>query len=239
MKTKIFKLIGAVISVSAFSQVGIGTPNPTAMLDVNGTMKVRQTPIVTNLTGQQILTVNQNSGGDFQVSQIDPQLLVNAANTDISVYAAKKTTGISLLSLALFPSGFRAVNFLTAEKTVGNSALFSDTDNTYIIPSPGVYEIGYHFRYGTGVQASVLANSPGIGIVRTRSNVATLIDSQTFAGANVPLVLSVTISESSLNSLYTFQAGDRISFGLISSALLDDSILGSSSGSFFVHKVSN
>jgi hypothetical protein len=67
------------------------------------------------------------------------------ANT--SVYAAKKTTGISLLSLGLFPSGFRAVNFLNAERTLGSAALFSDTDNTYTVPSNGTYRIGYILPY--------------------------------------------------------------------------------------------
>jgi hypothetical protein len=159
-------------------------------------------------------------------------------STDSSIYAAKKTAGISLLSLGLFPSGFRAVNFLNAERTLGNAALFSDTDNTYIIPSNGVYAIGYSFRYGTGLQSSILANSPGLGIVRTRAGVATTIDSRSFSGANL-ILLSLTISEESLNSLYSLQAGDKISFGLVGSSALNVGLLGSSTANFFVYKVSN
>jgi len=68
--------------------------------------------------------------------------------------------------------------------------------------------------------------------------VATIIDSRTFSGANL-IVLSLTISEATVNSLYTLQAGDKIAFGLTGSSLLDAGLLGSSTGSFYIYKVSN
>lgn len=245
MKTKICSAILSLIAINAFSQVGIGTPTPLAMLDVNGTVKIRATPVAPALPGYQILAVNQNTGGDFQVAQVNPQLIIDAAvnaintsNANTSVYSAKKTAGISLLSLGLFPTGFRAVNFVQAERTLGTASLFSDTDNTYTVPTSGVYAVGFSFRYGTGLQAAILADSPGVGILRTRAGVATLIDSRTFSGANL-LVLSLTISETSINSLYTLQSGDKITFGLTGSSLLSVGLLGSSTGSFYIYKVSN
>lgn len=224
----------AVSAIPVFSQVGINTSTPTATLDVNGTVKVRDIPATTALPGYQILALNQ---GSAQISQVDPQLLLNT-NTNTSVYAAKKTAGISLLSLGLFPTGFRAVNFLAVERTLGSASLFSDTDNTYTIPTSGVYEIGFSFRYGSGLQAALLANSPGLGILRTRAGVATIIDSRPFSGANL-ILLSLTISEGSITSLYTLQAGDKISLGLTGSSLLDAGLLGSSVSSFYIYKVSN
>ncbi|SDQ05270.1 hypothetical protein SAMN05421664_0182 [Chryseobacterium soldanellicola] len=245
MKTRICSAILLLIAISVSSQIGINTPDPKANLDVNGTMKIRNTPVVPTLPGYQILALNLNTTGDFQVAQLNPQLLIdatvntiNTTNANTSVYAARKTTGINLLSLGIFPSGFRSVNFLQSERTVGAASLYSDTDFTYTTPSNGVYAIGFSFRYGTGLQAALLANSPGVGIVRTRAGVATLIDSRTFSGANL-LVLSLTISETSVSSLYTLQAGDKISFGLTGSGLLDAGLLGSSTGSFYIYKVSN
>lgn len=161
-----------------------------------------------------------------------------SANVNPTTYAAIKTSGISLLSLGLFPSGFRAVNFLTAERTVGSAALFSDTDNTFTIPSTGVYQIGFTFRYGSGIQASLLPNSPGVGIVRTRAGISTVIDSRPFNGANL-ILMSLTITEASLNSIYSFQAGDKISLGLVGSSLLDVGLLGSSRTNFFIYKISD
>lgn len=240
MKTKIYSLLLALCTVPAFSQVGINTANPTATLDINGTLKIRETPMVTALPGYEIMAVND---GSFQVAKVAPQVIIDAATqaagTNTSVYAAKKTTGITLLSLGLFPTGFRAVNFLAAERSVGSAALFSDTDNTYTIPSTGVYHVGFSFRYGAGLQAAILTNTPGVGIFRNRSGVGTLIDSRVFSGLTIPLVLSLTISEGTLDSLYSFQAGDKISFGLTGSSLLDGGILGTSVSSFFVYKVSN
>lgn len=240
MKTKICILILALSSISIFPQVGINTTTPSATLDVNGTMKVRDTPQVPALPGYQIMAVNQ---GTFQVAKVDPQVIIDAANsavnTNTSVYAAKKTATITLLNLGIFPAGFQAVNFLQSERNVGNPALFSDVDNSYTIPTAGVYAIGYSFRLGTGLQASILTGGPGIGIVMTRAGVTTIIDSRPFSGLTIPLVLSLTISESSINSLYTFQAGDKISFGLTDSGVINAGLLGSSIGSFYIYKVSN
>lgn len=157
---------------------------------------------------------------------------------DNAVYTAKKTGGISLLSLGVFPTGFRAVNFLAAERSVGSAARFSDADNTYIIPSTGVYQIGFTFRYGSGIQNGVLSNSPGVGIVRTRSGVSTLISNRPFSAATFT-GFTMTISEAGINSIFSFQGGDRISFGLTDSSNLDSGTLGNSIADFFIYKVSN
>lgn len=236
MKTKIYSLIVACATLPLFSQVGINTSTPTATLDVNGTLKVRETPVTTAITGHQVLMLNEGSN---QVAMIDPQLLIGASSVNTSIYSAKKTTGISLLDLGLFPSGFRPVNFLAAERTVGSASLFSDTDGSYNIPSTGVYMVGFTFRYGSGLQAELLANTPGIGILRTRNNVSALIDNRTFSGLSIPLLLSITISESNINSLYSFQAGDKISFGLTGSSALSAGLLGNSVATFYIYKVSN
>jgi hypothetical protein len=249
MKTKICSAFFALMSIYAFSQsgwVGINTTTPQANLDVNGTVKIRQTPVAPALPGYQILAVNQNTGGDFQVAQVTPQLIsdyvVSQINTNgttnTSIYAAKKSTGITLLSLGLFPTGFRAINFLQAERTVGAAALFSDSDNTYTIPSNGTYAVGFSFKYGTGLQAGVLTNSPGMGILRTRSGVATIIESHTFSGLDLGLV-ALTIAESNINSIFTLQAGDKITFGLTGSTALTAGILTTSIGSFYIYKISN
>ncbi|SEW30056.1 hypothetical protein SAMN05421841_2114 [Chryseobacterium wanjuense] len=247
MKTKICSALLALLSIPFFAQsgwVGINTANPQANLDVNGTIKIRETPVAPALPGYEILAVNKNTGGDFQVAQVSPQLIadfvISQVNSGVSttVYAAKKSAGISLLSLGLFPTGFRAVNFTAAERTVGPTSLFTETDHTYTVPSSGTYAVGFTFRYGTGLQAALLSNSPGIGILRTRAGAATLIDSRTFSGANL-ILLSLTISETSINNLYTLQAGDKLTFGLTGSSLLDAGLLGSSVGSFYVYKVSN
>lgn len=235
MKTKIYSLIVAFATLPLFSQVGINTSTPTATLDVNGNMKVRNTPTATTVPGYQLLVQNNTS---TEVFAMDPQLLIGFANVNSGMFAAKKTAGISLVDIALFPSTFRPVNFLASERTIGSAAMFSDADGSFIIPSTGVYMIGYTFRYGTGLQANLLVNGYGIGIARTRSGVGAVIDSRPFTGLDLGLV-SLTISESSINSLYSFQANDKVSFGLTGNNVLNLSILGSTVSSFYIYKVSN
>ncbi|MDN4012961.1 hypothetical protein QX233_10845 [Chryseobacterium gambrini] len=244
MKTKICSLLLAMMSASTFAQsgwVGINTPNPQANLDINGTMKIRQTPAASTLSGYQMLAVNQNTGGDSQVVQVAPQviadyIMTSGANT--SVYSAKKSSGITLINVGILPNGFRPVNFLTTERTTGTASLFSDSDNTYTAPSTGIYAIGFSFRYGTGIQSGVLTTTPSIAILRNRAGTSTIIDTSDFSGVNLGLV-SLTISEGSINSLYSLQAGDKISFGLTNNTVLDLGLLGSSTGSFYIYKVSN
>lgn len=249
MKTKICSAFLALTAVPFFAQsagVGINTTNPQAALDVNGTVKIRSTPAAPSLPGYQLLAVNQNPGGDFQVSQVNPQLITDMVATQMSVtsgvsasvYSARKSSGLTLINLGVLPNGFRPVNFVTAERTVGSSSVFSDTDNSYVVPSAGVYAVGFTFRYGTGLQAALLTNSPGVGLVRNRGGVYTLLDARSFSGANLG-ILSLTVSETSVNNLFTFQAGDRISFGLTSASVLDVGIISASTGSFYVYKVSN
>lgn len=236
MRTTALQLICIFISIMQYAQIGINTSDPKATLDVNGNTIIRKVPQTTVLPGYQLLLLNQDNS---EVSQISPSNVNFSDTLNPSVYSAKKTTGINLLSLGIFPSGFRSVNFTTSERTTGNSTLFSNSDNAYIVPSSGVYLIGYTFRYGSGLQASILSSTPGIGIARTRAGIATIIDSSVFNGINLSVLLSLTISESTINSLYALQAGDKISFGLIGSGILNVELLGSSTSSFYIYKISN
>ncbi|PTT36927.1 hypothetical protein DBR28_10425 [Chryseobacterium sp. HMWF028] len=236
MKTKLYSLMLACTALPLFSQVGINTSSPTATLDVNGTLKVRDIPAATALPGYQVLAVNQ---GTTQVFSMDPALLTGASATNTTVYNAKKTTGINILNLGVLPSDFQPVNFVQADRNIGNAALFTNADGSYNIPSTGVYAVGFAFRYGTGLQASLLSGAPGIGIARTRSGITTLIDTRPFSGINLALAINITFSDSSINSLYSFQAGDKISFGLVDTGNISVGLLGSSVASFYVYKVSN
>lgn len=245
MKTNIIIAALCLFSLSTlvFAQVGINTTTPQSTLDVNGNMKIRQMPTAASTTGFQILAVNQNTGGDFEVTQLNPQLIADLATqggtTGVaqSVYSARKTAGVVLLSAAVFPAGFRAVNFVNSERTVGSTAVFSDIDNTYIVPSTGVYKINYTFRYGQGLFGQTV--TAGVGIVRTRNAVSTLINSRTFMSETIGNNMTVAIAQETLDGLHPLQAGDKISFGVTNSSLLDPGVLGTSTGNFSIYKVSN
>lgn len=227
------------VSSMAFTQtgnVGINTDVPSATLDINGNLKIRTTPASTTLANFTVLGVNNTSK---EVTSLDASLFnTGTATPNTTLFSARRASSGNLLSLTLFPSGFRSVQFVNANRTVGSTSVFNDTDHTYVVPSAGVYHVEYTFRYGSGLQASVLSNPPGIAIVRVRAGVATLIDSRIFSGANLGLV-NLTVSESSISSVYEFQSGDKIAFGLTEAGVLDAGLLDSSVTSFTVYKVSN
>lgn len=229
MKTKIYSVLLACAALPLFSQVGINTSTPTATLDVNGTLKVRDTPAATVVTGYQILAQDNTTA---EVYKMDPQLLTASPGVNNTVYAAKKTSNLAVLTLTA-PGGFTALNFVAADRTVGSASLFTDSDGSYTIPSAGVYAIGFAFKYSSGVSASLLSNG-GIGIARTRSGTTTVIDSRMFSGIAI-----VSVTDTSLNSLYSFQAGDKVNFGTIETGGLNLGVLTSSIASFYIYKVSN
>lgn len=234
MKTNIYSLLLACAALPLFSQVGINTTNPTATLDVNGTLRVRDTPTATTVSGYQILAQDNAS---TEVYKIDPLLLMaSSGGVNTTVFAAKKSTTLSALSIT-FPGGFKALNFKAADRSIGNAALFDDNDSSYIIPSNGVYAIGFSFKYSTGLVASVLSEG-GIGIARTRSGTSAIIDSSMFSGLNI-LVTGLSIADTRINSLYSFQAGDKINFGTIETGLLSLGALSTSNASIYIYKVSD
>jgi hypothetical protein len=232
MKTKIFIVFLSCMINPLFCQIGINTPTPTAMLDINGNLKVRDVPAVTSLPGHMLMAVDLASS---EVVKIDP----DAALANAFAYSAKKVGSISLLDLGLAPAPtWKLINFLAADKTTGDSSLFTESDYSYIVPSTGVYSVGFYFRYGSGLQASLLTGGPGIGVLKKTNNTVTALDTRLFSGLNLGLA-AITISESSINSLYRLEAGDKLYFGLTNGGVLTTSLLSSSNASFFVHKVSN
>lgn len=151
-------------------------------------------------------------------------------------YAAAKASGFSLINLDVLVSGFRGMNFLASDRTVGLASLYSESDYSYTVPSTGVYQISYSFRYGSGIQASVLSGGQGTAVALTRSGSTTIIESSAFNGLSLGVV-ALTISSSSINVLYELQAGDKITFGLTGGSLLTAGLASTSKGNFFITKV--
>jgi len=232
MKTKIYFLLFMLIFINKKAQVGIKTENPKTTLDVNGNASIREVPETGSIDGYKVMVLNSNTA---EVSQID----ANNLQEDIikASYAAKKDGGISSLGVSLF-SSWKQINFMDFDRTLGSPQLFSNSDHSYTVPSTGVYVVSYYFRYDSGLQATVLSGSPGMGIIKKTNNVFTILDSRAFNGINAG-VLSVTISEATINALYSLQAGEKLFFGISNSGALNVSLLDSSSASFYVYKISD
>lgn len=110
----------------------------------------------------------------------------------------------------------------------------------YVVPSSGIYAVNYEFRYGDGVILQVLniGGTPSIGILRQTGAGYTVLDQKTFSGANIPLVASILISQSSINSVYRLTAGDRLSFEVLEGGLAL-SLLSDSRATVSIYKISD
>lgn len=244
MKNKIqFKRI-AFVSALFLSQiftaqyVGINTTTPEKELDINGELKVRTIKEETTITGdEKILIVHKN---EKVIKEIDPSLINPAGST---AFSAQNYSGFTVLGLEIsIGENWKIVPYTIANTKI-SSSYFNYTDNTFTIPSTGIYKIGYYFRVGDGLQATVLG-SLKMGIIKTSGAVSSLLDSRSYPGINIGLgsllpVLQLSITESTIDNIYFLQAGDKISFAITDGGLLNLTLLGSSATSAYVYKVSN
>lgn len=222
------------VTILKNGQVGIGingqdnTAKPTEMLDVgSGNVKVRSLPA--NAGGATDKVVVVDTGGVLK--SVDRSSL-SSGGTNSTMYSGRLDSGFSLLDVGLFNS-WKTLNFSNAE--VG-AAL---TNGQYIVPSDGVYQIGYSVRIGTGLQASLLSDSPKIGLLRTLSGTSTdsILAEREFTGVNL-LVANLTITDGTLTGIYRLEAGDKISFGLLQGGI-SLGLLTSSKASAYIYKISD
>ncbi|MFZ4929398.1 hypothetical protein [Chryseobacterium sp. Mn2064] len=220
------------ISGYANSQVGINTQNPEKTLDVNGEVKIRTINEVNTMTSSdKILVVNDTQG-------VVNKIALNTLKTvNTTMYAAEKNSALKLLNLGLSFGTWKTIDFINSDKTIGSSSLLSDTDHSYTVPSTGTYAVGFYFRYGTGIQLSILNLSSSVGILKKTTSGYSILDSREFLGVNLS-VGNINICESSINSIYNLQAGDKLYFG-VDNGGVTLSLLTSSRSYFYIYKISD
>jgi hypothetical protein len=233
IKTKKITIVSTIFLSQIFTAqyVGINTTTPEKELDINGELKIRTIKEETALTGnEKILIVHKT---EKVIKEIDPNLL----QTNTSVLAAKKEGNLTLLNLSFdIYNTWKIVNFQSNDITTGNNSNFSNA--TYTVPSTGVYKIGYYFRYGNGIQATLLSTQPLIGILKTTGNTLSVLDSREFQGISIPLLLSLNLTENNIDYIYPLQADDKLVFG-INTGGISLGLLNESSASVYIYKISN
>jgi len=233
--TKKLLLFGNVcIFASFYTQIGINTPSPLAALDVNGNLKVRTVPEITDVTGHHLLTVKLS---DNEVNRINPNIF--ALNNNTSVSKARTTSGVYLLAvgLTLFDTSWYLMRF---DNITINSSNFttSASDFYYTVPTSGKYVIDLNFKNSTLLSLGVATNAQ-IGILRTPvSGSSVLVDSKYMNVVGLALVANYYFE--TINSVYELEAGDKIRFIYNRGALaLGLGLLSNSSGGTYIYKVSN
>ena len=229
-------LLCAFLSVNA--QVGINTDEPEATLDVNGDVKIRDVKDAdAAATDYNFLVVD----ADNTVKKVNGNLSDGTAGTSslaAGVAKAVEKDGLSLLSGTLF-AGWQKIDFGSGHIPINPGNYFDADTDMYTVPSDGIYEINFDVRYGQGVMLALLnfTGIPSIGILKHDEDGYVVLDSKKFAGISVPLLASIIISNTSINSIYELKKDDKLSFELNAGGLTLD-LLSSSSAGVYIHKIS-
>lgn len=216
------------------AQVGINTDDPQSTLDVNGNVIIRTVDAAAASSNYDFLVRNTSTN---EVQKVNGNFSMSGVNTTISKAVAK--SGVTLLSGTLF-AGWQKINFDPADVTINPGANFTATNDFYTVPSSGIYRINYDFQYGTGVLLSAMnfSGTPKIGILKHTGGSYTVLDEKKFSGVSVPLLASVLISSTGIDSVYQLNAGDILSFELNAGGLALG-LLSSSSASAVIYKISD
>ena len=231
---KHYYLLAVIVPIFSFAQVGINTTTPLATLDVNGNLIVRTVNTTAPDTTYNFLVQNQTTK---EVEKITGNLGTVSANSTIA--KAVEENGVSLLSGSLF-AGWQKIDFGPGHVNINPGNNFSAATDFYTVPATGIYQINYEFRYGNGVLLSALnfSGTPSIGILNHSGGSYTVLDKRKFSGANVPFLVSLLISNSSINSIYQLTAGDQLSFE-VNAGGLGMGALSSSYATFSIRKISD
>lgn len=208
-----------------FAQIGIGTTHPTALLDINGNMRIRSIPTLFRESAAKDSILTSNAIGN---------------NTRVSsktlVYSHKKSYVTGFFSSGISPtltlSGSRAkIPFNAKEIDINNN--FNTTTNTFTAPRTGIYRIGTQI---VSTAAVGVTTDFGVQIVK---NGNTILAKNSFANIGIDVtvvVITVTVNVTqpfrSVTTTVSLNAGDTITFETYS-ALLNVTLIGNNEDNFF------
>ncbi|VXB01470.1 MULTISPECIES: hypothetical protein [Chryseobacterium] len=163
----------------------------------------------------------------------------SSGTTGDGAFSAKFTSTLSLLGLGV---GGGILNLNIGGSSGGTTTIqvpsTSMSNGVYTVPSTGLYQINFSYKEGTGASVSLLTNS-GIIINRTPvgSSTATTLDSKGFGGVSVLAVLTVSITQTTINHVYSLTAGDKIQFGINRQGIATLDLANASEADISIYKI--
>ena len=235
MKNELFSLALILgLALPAFSQVGIGTDDPKATLDIDGNLKVRDVPEVTTVTDDYfILMQNNSTAGDTEIIRISSDNFASPAAS--TAYAAESDGGWSLLDLGISGTNWNRINLSSGDTTIGDPTHF--VNGTYTAPSSGVYVVNYEFQLEAGVDITLLGNKR-LGLIKN----GVVIEDKVFDGVRIALgsipIATIPITSTNVNKMVMLEAGDTLTFA-VETGGVDLGLLTDNKVSLYVYKVAN
>lgn len=216
------------------AQVGVGTDNPQATLDVNGNLKVRGITEVPAITSSHSIVLRDTSvSGDNEFVEISSD---NFFASGSSAYSAQKEGNWSLLDLGISGTNWNKINITGTDTKIGDPGLF--TDGVFTAPQSGIYMVNYEFQMQAGVNIELLGNKK-LGLIK---NGNTVWDEKLFDAVRVSLlgitVAAIPVTSSSMSTLVQLNAGETLTFA-VETGGIDLGLLTDNKVSLYIYKISN
>ncbi|MDN3665510.1 hypothetical protein ACFFU1_16155 [Algibacter miyuki] len=209
-------LLLILFSILSTAQVGIGTTNPQATLDVNGTLKIDNTLQETELgvIKDSILVISRSG-----IINTLPATEILKAALPTTVKASFSTGGSKTLAIAL--GGKSKLTFNSEE--IDSNDEFDLTTNTFTAKQDGIYIVSAQIKIGSAISAST---NFGLGIEKN----GTLITEENYLSVSV-LSTSVSSPYRRLSTAVELVKDDTITF-IVTTGLLSVDVLGDKKDSF-------
>lgn len=213
-------LIAALLStMMGFAQVGIGTTNPTATLDVNGAMRLRST--VTNSRETSAKDSILVSDRDGNIQRISAKMVLES-RLKTFIKGGFSSTSDQSLSIT---SGTIKVPFNYEDFDENNE--FDTSTNTFTAKNEGIYAINVQIKSN----ATSVATNFGVSILKGETTLARCGFSN--IGINLAFVtINVTPPVRAVQTLVKLNVGETITFN-INTDLINVGLLSNKSDSFF------
>lgn len=212
-------------SIPIFSQVGIGTTDPTATLDINGNLRIRTIQEETNekIAVDSILVISR----DGTVNRISSK---NVYESNIKTAVRGHFTGTGNINITL-GSNVAKVPFNAVAFDTNNE--FDTATNTFTAKQDGIYQVYAQINSSGGL---AISSNYGLRILKGTE----IIAQENFANINIPILLGsidITPPVRNVQTLVQLSEGETISFQLFTD-LLSVNLLRSNTDSYFtIHQI--
>lgn len=220
----IFVLLFFLWTVRVWSQVGINTENPTAMLDLNGNFRLGiAEKCLGTPCGDSLLV--RNSGGYVQTVSRDQVL-------NLSEKSYVSGTGQSSTILLTVSGITNWLKIIFDNRIIDEHNDFDISNNTFTAPHDGIYEVYVQMKASSLVSAEDL----GVGIVVKKGAAApTVVAEESFININV-VGVNVSSSTRKAQTIVALNAGDQIFF-CVKTTLPSLSLISGSSSLFTIYQI--
>lgn len=238
MKFQKISCLGILLcSTLSLGQVGIGTEDPKASLDIHGDLIIRDVEEVNSITqNHKILLRDTSVSGDNKVYEADLNLIQKSQST--TAYAAEKDGSWELLDLDLGNSWYNLDLDGNTNTKIGDPTIFQN--GTYLVRESGIYVVNYELQFEAGVNLELLGGK-SLGVMRN----GVVEEQKVMDGIRVSLLgltlASIPVTSTSLNTMLILEEGDELSFALNSGGILpiDLGLLGDSKISIYIYKIAD